>query len=57
MKITVTQENLNKALQNVSRVASAKTPLPILNNILIKTDKNRLFIAATNLENRANIFK
>lgn len=50
MKVTITQENLNKALQNVSRVASAKTPLPILNNILIKTDKNRLFIAATNLE-------
>ena len=50
MKLIVTQENLNKALQNVSRVASAKTPLPILNNILIKTDKNRLFIAATNLE-------
>lgn len=50
MKITVTQENLNKALHNVSRVASAKTPLPILNNILLKTESNRLFIAATNLE-------
>ncbi len=50
MKITVTQENLHKALQNVSRVASAKTPLPILNNILLKTESNRLFIAATNLE-------
>lgn len=50
MKLTVTQENLNKALQNVARVASAKTPLPILNNIILKTSKNRLLLAATNLE-------
>ncbi len=50
MKLTVTQENLNKALQNVSRIASAKTPLPILNNIILKTSKNRLLLAATNLE-------
>jgi DNA polymerase-3 subunit beta len=50
MKLTVTQENLHKALQNVARVASAKTPLPILNNIILKTSKNRLLLAATNLE-------
>lgn len=50
MKLTVTQENLSKALQVVGRVASGKTPLPILNNILFKTDKNRLLLAATNLE-------
>lgn len=50
MKLTVTQENLNKALQVVGRVATGKTPLPILNNILFRTDKNRLLLAATNLE-------
>lgn len=50
MKLTVTQENLNKALQNVARIASAKTPLPILNNIILRTSKNRLLLAATNLE-------
>lgn len=50
MKFTVTQENLNRALQVVGRVASGKTPLPILNNILFRTSKNRLFLAATNLE-------
>lgn len=50
MKLTVTQENLNKALSVVSRIASSKTPLPILNNILIKTENNRLLLAATNLE-------
>jgi DNA polymerase III subunit beta len=50
MKLTVTQENLNRALQVVGRVASGKTPLPILNNILFRADKNRLLLAATNLE-------
>src|SRR6188474_3458832 len=50
MKLVVTQENLSRALQVVGRVASGKTPLPILNNILFRTDKNRLLLAATNLE-------
>ena len=38
MKVTVTQENLNKALGVVSRVASSKTSLPVLNNILLRTE-------------------
>ncbi len=50
MNITVTQENLNRALAAVSRVASTKTSLPILSNILLKTENNRLLLAATNLE-------
>lgn len=50
MELTVTQENLSRATQNVSRVASNKNQLPILNNILLRTDGNRLLIAATNLE-------
>jgi DNA polymerase-3 subunit beta len=50
MQLIVTQENLSKALNAVGRVATSKTPLPILNNILIRTDKNRLLVAATNLE-------
>lgn len=50
MKLVVTQENLTKALTAVGRVASGKTPLPILNNILLRTDSNRLVVAATNLE-------
>src|SRR6266536_808378 len=50
MKLTVTQENLARALSIVGRVASGKTPLPVLNNILLRTDKNRLLLAATNLE-------
>lgn len=50
MELIVTQEKLNKALSAVSKVASIKTQLPILSNILLRTDGNRLLIAATNLE-------
>ncbi len=49
MKLQITQENLNKALNNVARVASSRNTLPILSNILIKTVDNRVCIAATNL--------
>jgi len=50
MELTVTQENLARALNAVGRVASTKTQLPILSNILLRTDNNRLLVAATNLE-------
>ena len=50
MKVIVTQENLSRALQVVGRVASGKTPLPVLNNVLLKAEDNRLLLAATNLE-------
>lgn len=50
MKLQVTQENLSKALHTVARVANTRGTLPILANILIKTDNNRLSIAATNLD-------
>lgn len=50
MQLQVTQENLNKALSIVARVASARNTLPILANVLIKTVDNRLSISATNLD-------
>lgn len=50
MKLEVTKENLNKALSAVSRVASSRGTLPILNNVLIKAEGNRLSISATNLD-------
>lgn len=50
MELSVTQENLTRALTAASRVASTKTQLPILSNILLRTDGHRLLIAATNLE-------
>ena len=50
MELSVTQENFARALSAVGRVASTKTQLPILSNILLRTDGNRLLVAATNLE-------
>ncbi|HEX8762204.1 MAG TPA: DNA polymerase III subunit beta [Candidatus Saccharimonadales bacterium] len=50
MKLQVTQENLNKALTTVARVANTRGTLPVLANVLIKTVNNRLSIAATNLD-------
>jgi DNA polymerase-3 subunit beta len=50
MKLVVTQENLTRALGSVGRVANTKASLPVLNNVLLRTDSNRLLIAATNLE-------
>lgn len=50
MKLQATQENLNKALANVARIANSRTTLPILSNVLLKTVNNRLSIAATNLD-------
>lgn len=50
MKLQVTQENLNRALGSVARVANSRGTLPVLANVLIKTVNNRLSIAATNLD-------
>jgi DNA polymerase-3 subunit beta len=50
MKLQVTQENLNKALGTVARVANSRGTLPVLANVLIKTVNNRLSVAATNLD-------
>lgn len=50
MKLQVTQENLNKALNSVSKVANTRGTLPILSNVLIRTVAKRLSISATNLD-------
>lgn len=50
MKLKVTQENLAKALGYVSRVASTRGTLPVLANVLLSVEENRLKLAATNLD-------
>ena len=50
MELQVTQENINKALSSVSRIASTRGTLPILSNILIKTIGTRVSFSATNLD-------
>lgn len=56
MELSVTQENLARALSIVGRVASSRTGLPILSNVLLRTEGNRLLIAATNLEIAATYY-
>lgn len=50
MKISTTQEKLARALNAASRIANARSGLPILGNILLRTDGKQLYIAATDLE-------
>jgi len=50
MKLSCTQEKLNKGINIVSRIVSPRGTLPVLNNILLQTDKGRLKISATDLE-------
>ncbi|HSH31309.1 MAG TPA: DNA polymerase III subunit beta [Candidatus Saccharimonadales bacterium] len=50
MKLSVTQENLTRALGVVGRVVSSRSSLPVLGNVLLSTDSSRLKLSATNLE-------
>lgn len=50
MKVSCTQENLQKGLQIVGRSVGVRSTLPVLNNILIKTEKGGLSLTATDLE-------
>jgi DNA polymerase-3 subunit beta len=44
------QENLSRGLQVVSRAVSARSTLPVLNNVLLRTEDGGLKLTATNLE-------
>ncbi|HSX02853.1 MAG TPA: DNA polymerase III subunit beta [Candidatus Saccharimonadia bacterium] len=50
MRLSLTQENLSRALASVGRVVSGRSSLPVLSNVLLTTDGNRLRLSATNLE-------
>lgn len=50
MQIRCTQENFSKGLQIVSRVATTKSSLPILANVLLQTEAGQLKLSATDLE-------
>lgn len=50
MKLVVNQKNLKRAVSLVEKVVSKNTTLPILGNILLKTENGRLRLSATNLE-------
>lgn len=50
MRVSVLQENLSKGLSIVSRAIASRPTLPVLSNVLIATDGQRLRLSATNLE-------
>ena len=50
MKIIVLKENLKNGLSSVERSINDQSTLPILKNVLIKTENNKTFILGTNLE-------
>ena len=50
MKVTCLQENLIRGLQIAGRGVSTRTTLPILSNVLLRTESGRLRLTATNLE-------
>lgn len=51
MEIKIAQEKLTRALNSVSRVAAgARATLPILSNVLIRVDENKVSLTTTNLD-------
>ncbi len=50
MKLSVMQENLARGLSVVSRAVSNRSTLPVLANVLLKTEDAGLKLTATNLE-------
>lgn len=50
MKISCTQERLNKGLAIVSRIVGTRTTLPVLSNIYIEAKEGELKLSATDLE-------
>ena len=50
MKITCKQQDLSRGLSIVSHAVSNRSTLPILANILMATEHDRLKLSATNLE-------
>ncbi len=50
MKIITSYKNLKKALSVTEKIVSKNPSLPILNNLLLKSENGRLKITATNLE-------
>jgi DNA polymerase-3 subunit beta len=50
MKVVIQQNQLAHGVSVVARVVTPRSTLPVLSNILIKTDGDRLRLSATNLE-------
>ncbi|MFA5947501.1 MAG: DNA polymerase III subunit beta [Candidatus Gracilibacteria bacterium] len=56
MKLFCTQKGLESALNIVDKAVSTNNTLPVLNNILLKTEGKKLYFSSTNLEIAINCF-
>jgi len=56
MITTVSQKNLKEGLNIVEKIVSRNTALPILQNIILKTENGRLKLSSTNLEMGINFW-
>ena len=54
MEISLLQENLTKGVLIVGGIVTGKAQLPVLSNILLRTEDGKLRISATNLETGIN---
>jgi len=50
MRISILLDKFKKGLNAVDRIVGSKNTLPILNNVLIKTEDNQVILSATDLE-------
>src|SRR5437867_778611 len=50
MNLTISKEQLSSGLQAVQNVVSTRTTLPILSNVLLRADGNRVELTATDLD-------
>ncbi len=50
MQFSISRENLLKPLQQVCGVLSNRPNIPVLNNVLLQIENNRLTITGTDLE-------
>jgi len=50
MRFSCTKENLSQGLAIVNRIKPSNTTLPILNNVLMETQKGALLLSTTNLD-------
>jgi DNA polymerase-3 subunit beta len=50
MKLKILQESLSESLHTASRFTSSRAQLPVLGNIYMSAEKNKLIVSATNLE-------
>ncbi len=56
MRLSCKRENLSKALAVAAKTVKTRVSLPVLSNIMIATDRDRVKVVATDLESSATVW-